>query len=271
MIQAGSIIVDKLAANSITAEKINVNSIRAAVLTAEAISSLNITTGNLTVTNGAKIGNWYIENGKIVSQTGNRDKIVLNASGNRIDGVSYEDNEYSAFNLSPHGFLCNSAKTSCLPGSTGIDAKGAIVAYGYGNVRKDGFGNKAFLTGIYGRANNSNQNPAPTYGGYFQRLRANGLHVSVNRSTGGSISMDTTFTAADYTNYDPTYNLPPKPYEGQILFFTTYNKAVRVNGNGHSVLFGAQKLNQIHIPGACRMCVFIFDGSYWRFGRMEAT
>lgn len=219
----------------------------------------------------AEIGKWKIEDGRIVSKKGSYDKIILDAESNAIRGESNDSEDYNAFSLSPSGFFCNSAKKSCLPDFMGIDAKGAIVAYGYGNVRKDDFGNQAFLTGVYGRASNSNQNPAPTYGGYFQRLRANGLHVSVNRSTGGSISMDTTFTACDETNYDPTYSLPPNPYNGQMLFFTTYNRAVTMRGNGHSILFGGSIRNEVRITGACRMCVFIFDGTYWRYGRMEET
>ncbi|WP_042372487.1 hypothetical protein [Bacteroides neonati] len=61
-ISALSITADKIAGGTITADKLNVANVQAALVTAKAIESLDITTGRLTVKDGARIGGMVIEN-----------------------------------------------------------------------------------------------------------------------------------------------------------------------------------------------------------------
>lgn len=64
--------------------KLSANVIEAAEVVAQAFSAQRITTGNLTVTDGAKIGAWNISGGSLVSASNSQAKILLNMSGNKF-------------------------------------------------------------------------------------------------------------------------------------------------------------------------------------------
>lgn len=64
--------------------------IEAAEVVAQAFSAQRITTGNLTVTDGAKIGAWNISGGSLVSASNSQAKILLNMSGNKFLRINEE-------------------------------------------------------------------------------------------------------------------------------------------------------------------------------------
>ncbi|MGJ0913385.1 hypothetical protein [Bacteroides fragilis] len=70
--------------------KLFANVIEAAEVVAQAFSAQRITTGNLTVTDGAKIGAWNISGGSLVSASNSQAKILLNMSGNKFLRINEE-------------------------------------------------------------------------------------------------------------------------------------------------------------------------------------
>ena len=70
--------------------KLSANVIEAAEVVAQAFSAQRITTGNLTVTDCAKIGAWNISGGSLVSASNSQAKILLNMSGNKFLRINEE-------------------------------------------------------------------------------------------------------------------------------------------------------------------------------------
>ena len=70
--------------------KLSANVIEAVEVVAQAFSAQRITTGNLTVTDGAKIGAWNISGGSLVSASNSQAKIMLNMSGNKFLRINEE-------------------------------------------------------------------------------------------------------------------------------------------------------------------------------------
>lgn len=70
--------------------KLSANVIEAAEVVAQVFSAQRITTGNLTVTDGAKIGAWNISGGSLVSASNSQAKILLNMSGNKFLRINEE-------------------------------------------------------------------------------------------------------------------------------------------------------------------------------------
>ena len=70
--------------------KLSANVIEAAEVVAQAFSAQRITTGNLTVTDGAEIGAWNISGGSLVSASNSQAKILLNMSGNKFLRINEE-------------------------------------------------------------------------------------------------------------------------------------------------------------------------------------
>ncbi|MCS2887989.1 hypothetical protein NXV14_12195 [Bacteroides fragilis] len=70
--------------------KLSANVIEAAEVVAQAFSAQRITTGNLTVTDGAKIGARNISGGSLVSASNSQAKILLNMSGNKFLRINEE-------------------------------------------------------------------------------------------------------------------------------------------------------------------------------------
>ncbi len=70
--------------------KLSANVIEAVEVVAQAFSAQRITTGNLTVTDGAKIGAWNISGGSLVSASNSQAKILLNMSGNKFLRINEE-------------------------------------------------------------------------------------------------------------------------------------------------------------------------------------
>lgn len=64
--------------------KLTANAIEVGEVVAGGFAAQRITTGNLTVTDGAKIGAWNISGGSLVSASNSQAKILLNMSGNKF-------------------------------------------------------------------------------------------------------------------------------------------------------------------------------------------
>ena len=205
---------------------------------------------NLLLAEGANIGDWFMQGGKIVSTlTTGGNKITLDASMAQILIESlYSGGDYSLdsgnstlkFNasqgvvearnangvayISASGIFANRPRTNALPSSSGYTHYGSIVGLGFGGTVNNSWEwgyPDTLVAGVYGRS--SNAGTAPHYGGYFDRLRANGLFLNtvyIHDASGSYVYLQDTATfVCGITNngvMKPVY-LPNNGYEGQIV------------------------------------------------------
>lgn len=205
---------------------------------------------NLLLAEGANIGDWFMQAGKIVSTlstSGN--KITLDASMAQIlieslssggdysldsgnstlkfnasQGVVEARNANGVSYISASGIFSNRPRTNALPASSGYTHYGAIVGLGFGGTVNNSWAwgsPDTLVAGVYGRS--SNAGTAPHYGGYFSRLMANGLFLNTIYIHDGSPSYTTLGDQATFiigiTNSGVSRNvwLPTIGYEGQII------------------------------------------------------
>ena len=209
---------------------------------------------NLLLAEGANIGDWFIEDGKIVStlQTGN--KISLDAKQRRIfiesnnptygyqmeslsktvvdlnaaTGIieSRDPDKYYTAYLSPTGIFANRAGTQCVSSTTGYDHRASIVGLGFGNLNKTAWymdNDTNLIAGVYGNA--SNNGTAPSYGGFFYNLRANGLILNTKYiTTTPTYLTDAMTNVIGFGSSRLNVYLPAAAREGQTIFVKQWRR-----------------------------------------------
>lgn len=248
---------------------------------------------NLLLAEGASIGDWFIQGGKIVSTLGSGNKITLDASMARIliessrSGGDYSEattqgskitidanngtvearsksNTSRVAYMSPTGIFCNNAETQAVALSTGITRKAAIVGIGYGNVSSNVWGNENMLAGIYGYASNSGN--APEYGGYFQKLMAAGLFLStkiIDDNDGTTYLSETTSLVIGYSSSDKSVYLPNDGVIGRIIFFKQWwTGSMTIRAKSGQKLYDDNTPNNYHKVLCGRMAIAIFIVGY---------
>lgn len=92
--------IPNLDASKITSGKIKTDLLEASVITTDNFSSKTLTTGKLTVTDGATVGGWSIGTNKIEGSSGNYKALIaksaIGVSGNVVFGV-YNGSKWSAY------------------------------------------------------------------------------------------------------------------------------------------------------------------------------
>lgn len=248
---------------------------------------------NLLLAEGASIGDWFIQGGKIVSTLGSGNKITLDASMARIliessrSGGDYSEattqgskitidanngtvearsksNTSRVAYMSPTGIFCNNAETQAVALSTGITRKAAIVGIGYGNVSSNVWDNENMLAGIYGSASNSGN--APEYGGYFQKLMAAGLFLStkiIDDNDGTTYLSETTSLVIGYSSSDKSVYLPNDGVIGRIIFFKQWwTGSMTIRARSGQKLYDDNTPNNYHKVLCGRMAIAIFTVGY---------
>lgn len=248
---------------------------------------------NLLLAEGASIGDWFIQGGKIVSTLGSGNKITLDASMARIliessrSGGDYSEattqgskitidanngtvearsksNTSRVAYMSPTGIFCNNAETQAVTLSTGITRKAAIVGIGYGNVSSNVWDNENMLAGIYGYASNSGN--APEYGGYFQKLMAAGLFLStkiIDDNDGTTYLSETTSLVIGYSSSDKSVYLPNDGVIGRIIFFKQWwTGSMTIRARSGQKLYDDNTPNNYHKVLCGRMAIAIFTVGY---------
>lgn len=248
---------------------------------------------NLLLAEGASIGDWFIQGGKIVSTLGSGNKITLDASMARIliessrSGGDYSEattqgskitidanngtvearsksNTSRVAYMSPTGIFCNNAETQAVALSTGITRKAAIVGIGYGNVSSNVWNNENMLAGIYGYASNSGN--APEYGGYFQKLMAAGLFLStkiIDDNDGTTYLSETTSLVIGYSSSDKSVYLPNDGVIGRIIFFKQWwTGSMTIRARSGQKLYDDNTPNNYHKVLCGRMAIAIFTVGY---------
>jgi hypothetical protein len=247
---------------------------------------------------GANIADWIISDGKITAQATTEDdtpRAKLDGINGKINFASdiekYTENggsatvkqeinidseygkievrtsDYDTSYINSQGVFINRAGIQALPASSGIELKAAIAALGFGNLKRDAYSNLAAICGVYGTSSNSNSDPAPSYGGYFNKLKANGLYLNCRR-----ISSSVTLTQNDviislYNTSTITINLPSSTYQGQIILLRLNNNSeISISGNGKSILrCDGAVLTSVTVGTRGELIFLIWDGQYWLY------
>lgn len=235
---------------------------------------------NLILAEGANIGDWSIQGGKIVSTLGTNNKITLDARSSQItvdsptSGGDYSQdygqgsqitlnansgivearskNSYSRVAyMSPTGIFANNAETMAVSATLGITRKASIVGLGYGNVSKQDWENENFIAGVYGTASNSGN--APAYGGFFQNLLAAGLILKtrkIDESTSTVHLSESDSLVIGYSRYQSTVYLPTDGVIGRtIIFKQWWTGYIRIYPKGGQVLYDDSSTNDYYDLG----------------------
>jgi len=173
--------------------------------------------------------------------------------------------------MSSLGIIANKAGVQAFSSAVGISNFGAIVGLGYANVSKN-YQNDNFIAGVIGVAENSNANPAAAYGGWFNVLKANGLHLSVQQVTSDTRLKNTDCYITCYNAADITIDLPPKPYVGQVLYFRQINASgFTIRGKKETAgyqIHTDRAVDSVNNKGRGDTLMLVFDGKYWMFNYM---
>lgn len=235
---------------------------------------------NLILAEGANIGDWSIQGGKIVSTLGTDNKISLDARNSQItvdsprSGGDYSQDYYQGSQItlnanngivearsknsysrvaymSPTGIFANNAETMAVSATLGITRKASIVGLGYGNVSKQDWENENFIAGVYGTASNSGN--APAYGGFFQNLLAAGLFLKARRideSTSTVYLSESDSLVIGYSSYQSTVYLPSDGVIGRTIFFKQWwTGYMRVYPRSGQVLYDDSSTNDYYDLG----------------------
>ena len=205
---------------------------------------------------------------------------ISSETGEISTQVIGDDN--SIAKMSSDGIIANGCDVQAVPTSTGIRAKASIAGLGYGNLAKDLLGSD-FMCGVYGTANNINQNPAPSYGGYFNKLRANGLTLGTKIIYNSTISTNinvylssvVTMVISTTTAYnDPTVWLPTDAYVGHVVFVRQWGGG-RVNvGCNPGKIYDDSSSEYSYPVDNGQMAMFTYIGEFggyptWLINRMS--
>jgi len=249
---------------------------------------------NLLLAEGANIGDWFISGGQIVStldgstlikldaktpkillqstQTGgnmgdynkntNTDEestISLDAQNGQVEARSNDGVAY----MTANGVFCNHAQTNALPASTGYTHYGSVVGLGFAKVNKSSWAmneDETIVTGVYGRADNSGT--APSYGGYFNQLKAAGFSKGVYYFTDSDNNhqlSNSNATVVGLVNKGKTNTLylPRNAHEGEEIEVIQMGQGtVRVDTNDGTHLYDDDSENDYYDIGCGHTGVF---------------
>ena len=189
-------------------------------------------------------------------------KIIISSDcrGIKVTGAN-DIKSNSLTTISDTGIYANTAGLNIFSFLGEIRAMASIVGLGEGSLDKENTGD--FVAGVYGTS--SNKGSAPDFGGYFDKLRANGLYLKVRR-----VYETTTLDREDC--YVSCYNdskiivyLPRSPYEGQVIYIRRMTfKAVAIDGNGKELLRSDKNKSDIYT-----LWMAVYDGKYWNLNMMS--
>lgn len=227
-------------------DRIKADLIDARQIIVDGLNAGRISTGNLDVTNGARIGDWTIEGGSIVSRNAASAKILVEPSGTRF--LRINDNLSSLMSVRADGVTGISIYTQDTSGTclsmTAQTGGTAIRSYGTHrfNART---GESIYFSGC---------------------VEMSGLCLKTQRLSGGQIGDHDVFIRMIDTSSDPTLTLPYPSAVGRVVFICTRNRRIYINGGSKYIRRDGSLRTQVDVSGADRMVIFIYDGEYWSYG-----
>lgn len=268
---------------------------------------------NLLLAEMANIGDWIIKNGKITSQNSisNGDPCA------QLDGVNggisfaSEESVYTQYNgtetttksikissqlgridvqndkghlsyLSTQGVYGNRAGIDVVSATTGaLGLKASVAGMGIGNMDANYWGTNIGICGVFGTATNNAANPAPSFGGYFRKLMAEGLFFKTtvyndsnfNADSHQYVSETDTYIVGDNATKEGTIVLPSNSYKGRILFIRSANNAklnIRAYNNTTALIYTNQALawNTYYEVGRGYLAILTYATGYWNLNRL---
>lgn len=192
-------------------------------------------------------------------------KRITISSGEGLVETRNEDHD-TAY-ISTQGIFANKAGINPLPSSTGIKMYASVAGLGFGKMDKGSWGENWCVCGVYGDSSNSSYNPTPAYGGFFRKLRANGLFLNVRQiDKSVTLNLEDAYVSC-YNTEEITIYLPRNPYSGMVLIFRRMNPAnFKLNGNGKVIhTDGGTSAEVWGKNGRGDTTILVFDGQYWNF------
>ena len=186
--------------------------------------------------------------------------LTINNTEGRVEvGTSSNDVAY----MTSQGIFANRAGIQAVPASSGIEIKAAIVGLGAANLTADAYGGSSAVCGVYGSASNASSNPAPTYGGYFNKLRMNGMYINVRSIVNTTYLNSFDCFISCYNTASITVYLPPNPEVGLTLYIKKINSAqTTIHGFGNQLITNTA-INTYVSTTAGQMMSLTWDGTYW--------
>lgn len=174
--------------------------------------------------------------------------------------------------MSPTGIFANLAGTNALPISSGFTHQAAIVGLGFANANKSPWSlgaDETIIAGIYGSASNSGT--APSFGGYFRRLKACGLVLNRRIIHDGSpqttqlTDSDVVVISITNSGQSRTIYLPNDGIEGRVIRVIQMGRgSVRVDTSGGQVIADDSSNNDYFIISDGESAEFTFG--IWNIG-----
>lgn len=187
---------------------------------------------DLLLADKASIGNWWIEDGKIVSrllaesETYETPRMTLDANIPEIEIRKGLDSWANTTRLNHQGLIIQGGGIELEP-SNQPNAKGAISAIASGVSAN-------FIAGVFGKAFNG---AGKAYGGWFERLFVQGLKLRLRSVTGATILSELETVVIFFGGSPYTATMPLASEDGIILIMKN------ISGNTKTIIpNGSQKL-----------------------------
>lgn len=175
------------------------------------------------------------------------------------------DNSYTE--VTTEGIFSNGSNINSIPSVSGRNAAVTIAALLQKRVGGSS-GANSINAAVYGwdSSSDSDASYSEGYGGYFNKLRANGMFVGCRQITSGVTLSETDVLVSCYNTSAISVQLPSNPYAGQVIFIRRNNSAtVTVYGNVKSIL-NTGTVSSISVgEGQGDEGVFKYDGQYWLY------
>jgi hypothetical protein len=197
----------------------------------------------------------------------------IDASIPSIKVINNSNNKFSQ--ITKDGISSNAANQNLYPVSSNIVNAASVVGLGYGNIAKDTSLNTAFLAGVAGVASNSNPNPAPSYGGYFDKLMVNGLYLNIKSIYSDYIMTMTDVCLSCYNTSNTTIHISLilYPYNGQNIYITQMyaNNIIIDAGSSNKISYNGTIASSITTDSTNKTNTFrlIWDGQYWILNKLN--
>lgn len=222
--------------------------IKASILTAQNIAALNISTGNLTVTTGAKIGGWQVSGNSLVCTGQASAQLNVNISGTRFLRIN---NSSILLSIRADGITGESI-TVYGEGSKGLyvlcNASGAGMAI-------ESFGNCTFT---------ARQNEEITFSGLVQM---GGLQLKyIYISSSHTCTYQDCFIHS-YTGSHTVY-LPASPHVGRVIYVLKTSSSsykLTIDGNGNKILRTGSQISSFSITTSGDIMKFVYCNGFWAY------
>ena len=221
--------------------------IKASILTAQNIAALNISTGNLTVTTGAKIGGWTVSGNSLVCTGQASAQLNVNISGTKFLRIN---NSSTLLDMRADGITAADIEVY------GAGSKGLhVLCNASGNgVAIEAFGNCTFT---------ARQNEEITFSGLVQMGALQLAYKRVNATY--TCNWQDCFIEVSGSQ---TIYLPASPVDGRMIYIAKISGEsyrVTINGNGKDIFRQGVRVSSFYTESSQVLLQFYYCQGYWMY------